>query len=289
MWKQISANISQTIGQAFAAKTTRSVSGGCINQGYHISDEQCDFFVKVNQADRVSMFEAEAASLKQMADTQTIRVPQPISWGIVDDASYIVLEWLDLDGRGSATAQRDMGRQLAQLHQFSGATAFGWTQDNTIGSTPQVNQWTNDWTTFWQVHRIGYQLNLAHQRGGHFRQGDALLEAIPQLLNGHQPKPAFVHGDLWGGNAAVMHTGEPVIFDPAAYWGDREVDIAMTELFGGFSSEFYAGYNEIAPLDAGYEKRKVLYNLYHILNHYNLFGSGYAGQANRMIAQLLQQ
>jgi fructosamine-3-kinase len=289
MWQQISEHISQTIGQPFAVVATRAVGGGCINQGYHISNGPLDFFVKVNRADQVSMFEAEAAGLKQMADTQTIRVPQPIGWGVADSASYLVLEWLDLGGRGSASAQREMGRQLARLHQYPGATAFGWNRDNTIGSTPQINDWTHDWATFWQTHRIGYQLELANQRGADLRQGDALWDAVPQLLSGHQPQPALVHGDLWGGNAAVTRSGEPVMFDPAAYWGDREVDIAMTELFGGFSDEFYIGYNEVAPLDAGYAQRKVLYNLYHILNHYNLFGGSYAGQAQHMIAQLLQQ
>jgi fructosamine-3-kinase len=130
-------------------------------------------------------------------------------------------------------------------------------------------------------------LALAARQGSDIRQGEALMAAIPELLAGHNPQPSLVHGDLWGGNAAILQTGEPVMFDPAAYWGDREVDLAMTELFGGFSSDFYGGYREVAPLDAGYDRRKVLYNLYHILNHYNLFGSGYAGQANRMIEQLL--
>jgi fructosamine-3-kinase len=180
-----------------------------------------------------------------------------------------------------------MGRRLAQLHQARGLETFGWTRDNTIGSTSQVNPRTTDWVEFWCDYRVGYQLAIARQRGNDIRQGEALMDAIPALLAGHRPEPSLVHGDLWGGNAAILQTGEPVIFDPAAYWGDREVDLAMTELFGGFSSEFYAGYQEIAPLDAGYDRRKVLYNLYHVLNHYNLFGSGYAGQANRMIEQLL--
>ncbi|MBE9031119.1 fructosamine kinase family protein [filamentous cyanobacterium LEGE 11480] len=287
MWKQISDRISLAIGENFAARSPRSVSGGCINEGYKVTDGRLEFFVKINRADRVSMFEAEAAGLEQMAATQTIRVPKPICWGVASDASYIVLEWLNL-GQGNTKAQRKMGRQLAKLHQYSGSTAFGWTQSNTIGSTPQINYWKSDWIKFWQEHRIGYQLELAHRQGGNFPQANAIMAAIPQLLTHHEPQPSFVHGDLWGGNAAVTDEGEPVIFDPAAYWGDREVDLAMTELFGGFSSAFYAGYNEVAPVDAGYERRKILYNLYHILNHYNLFGSGYAGQANRMIEQLLQ-
>jgi fructosamine-3-kinase len=135
--------------------------------------------------------------------------------------------------------------------------------------------------------RIGFQLRLANRRGGHFPRQEQLLRAIPDLLANHHPQPALVHGDLWSGNAAISAAGEPVIFDPATYYGDREVDVAMTELFGGFPPEFYRGYNQAFPLDGGYKRRKTLYNLYHILNHYNLFGGSYEYQANQMIEQLL--
>ncbi|MEZ2285949.1 fructosamine kinase family protein, partial [Microcoleus sp.] len=164
---------------------------------------------------------------------------------------------------------------------------FGWTLNNTIGSTVQINNWTANWAEFWAEHRIGYQLKLAKRRGGHFPQGERLLEVIPELLAGYEPQPSLVHGDLWGGNAGVTSAGEPVIFDPATYLGDREVDLAMTELFGGFSAAFYRGYNHVFPLNSGYEKRKILYNLYHILNHFNLFGGSYQSQANQMINRIL--
>jgi fructosamine-3-kinase len=205
------------------------------------------------------------------------------------------MEWLDL-GRGSGSSWQEMGRQLAAMHQCStaqlsgkkAAGMFGWQRSNTIGSTPQINPWTANWTEFWTEHRIGYQLRLANRQGGHFPKQDPLLDMIPQLLAGHEPQPSLVHGDLWSGNAAINQSGEPVIFDPATYYGDREVDLAMTELFGGFPPEFYQGYNQVFPLDSGYQQRKVLYNLYHILNHFNLFGGSYASQANRMIDQLLR-
>lgn len=286
MWHPIAQHISQTTGQPFEILDRRSVGGGCINQGYRLVGNDRTYFVKLNRADQVAMFEAEALGLGQLGATQTIRVPRPICYGVADSACYLVLEWLDL-GRSMAQTDREMGRKLAQLHQCRGSTAFGWERNNTIGSTPQLNPWTHRWIDFWQTHRIGYQLDLGRKRGGSFPQGDRLLEAIPTLLADHQPAPALVHGDLWGGNAAVTTTGEPVIFDPATYWGDREVDLAMTELFGGFSSAFYQGYEEVYPLEAGYSTRKILYNLYHILNHFNLFGGSYEGQANRLIAQLL--
>jgi len=288
MWTQIASQISEATGEAFQINNRRSVGGGCINQGYYVSGNTRTYFVKLNQASQVQMFEAEALGLKQMRETQAIRVPKPIGWGIAADSSYIVLEWLELGGSNNSQTWEEMGRQLAAMHRWNPPTAkgFGWEQNNTIGSTPQLNNWTSDWAEFFAESRIGYQFQLARRRGGHFPQQEQLMAVIPKLLN-HQPQPSLVHGDLWGGNAAVTTSGEPVILDPATYIGDREVDLAMTELFGGFPAAFYRGYNEAWSLDDGYKQRKTLYNLYHILNHFNLFGGGYASQANRMIEQIL--
>ena len=285
MWTHVAEHISQSTGQRFESLDRRSVSGGCINQGYCITDGRQAYFVKINRATQVTMFAAEALGLQQMRETNTILAPAPICWGTVNDSAYIVLEWLDL-GRGTSQTWEEMGRQLARLHQVKKSTAFGWERSNTIGATLQINSWTLDWSEFFTHHRIGYQLQLAKQKGGHFPQGDGLLAAIPKLL-GHTPQSSLVHGDLWSGNAAVTQSGEPVIFDPAVYWGDREVDLAMTELFGGFPAEFYRGYNQIFPLETGYQSRKTLYNLYHILNHFNLFGGSYESQSNQMIQQIL--
>jgi fructosamine-3-kinase len=286
MWTQIAHHISRISEKEFFVKSRRAVSGGCINQGYAVTDGDRTYFVKLNSPTQVVMFEAEALGLKQMLATATIRVPQSICWGTTDESSYIVLEWLDL-GRGRTPAWTEMGRQLAAMHACSDSKEFGWDINNTIGSTPQINTWMADWVEFYTQHRLGYQFQLARRRGGRFPQQEKLLAAIPQILAGHQPQPALLHGDLWGGNAAFTSAGEPVIFDPATYYGDREVDVAMTELFGGFPAAFYQGYNEVLPLESGYERRKILYNLYHILNHFNLFGRGYESQANQMIARLV--
>jgi fructosamine-3-kinase len=297
MWDKIAARISEITAEKFQIENRRSVSGGCINQGYAISNNSRTYFAKLNQASQIAMFEAEALGLQQMGETQTIRVPKPICWGTEGNTAYIVLEWLDLGGRGGDRPWEEMGRKLAQMHRYTPTNpplarggekaGFGWNINNTIGSTPQVNNWTVDWAQFWAEHRIGFQLKLGKRRGGNFPKGESLLTAIPKLLESHKPQPSLVHGDLWGGNAAVTDAGEPVIFDPAAYWGDREVDIAMTELFGGFPAIFYRGYNETWALDSGYQKRKNLYNLYHILNHFNLFGGGYESQANQTIDRIL--
>ncbi len=304
MWDKIAVHISETTGEIFSIDNRRSVSGGCINQGYCISSSARSYFTKLNQASQVAMFEAEAVGLQQMRETQTIRVPQPICWGTEGNSAYIVMEWLELGGRGGDRVWEEMGRKLAEMHKYTPPNSpllrggeernsgllrrvFGWDINNTIGSSVQINNWTANWPEFWAEHRIGYQLKLAKHRGGHFPQGESLLKVIPELLAGYEPQPSLVHGDLWGGNAGVTPAGEPVIFDPAAYFGDREVDIAMTELFGGFPVQFYRGYNQVLPLDSGYEQRKTVYNLYHILNHFNLFGGSYEFQANQMINRIL--
>lgn len=286
MWKNISAHISRVTGEEFHGTDHRSVSGGSVNSAYALRDGDRSYFVKLNQAERVAMFEAETLGLRQMAATQTVRVPRPICWGMESTSSYIVLEWLDL-GYGNNQSWQAMGRQLAAMHQVVSEQGFGWDQNNTIGFMPQNNTWTSQWVEFFREHRIGYQFQLAKRRSGHFPQQEQLLAAIPAILADHNPQPSLVHGDLWSGNAAVTQAGEPVLLDPAVYFGDREVDLAMTELFGGFPADFYQGYNDVFPLESGYKQRKILYNLYHILNHFNQFGGSYASQTNRMIEQLL--
>lgn len=286
MWNQIARHIAEVTEKPFDIEKTRSVSGGCINQGYSVMGHGSIYFVKINDAARGSMFEAEALGLEQMYRTRTIRVPRPVAWGTADRSSYLVMEWLEFGG-GNNQSWEKMGENLARLHRVDIGDRFGWERDNTIGSTPQINALTDNWADFFAEYRIGYQLRLADRRGANLPGEDLVLPAVREMLGDHKPRPSLVHGDLWSGNAAITNDGEPVILDPATYWGDREVDIAMTELFGGFPAAFYRGYHEIFPLDAGYQQRKTLYNLYHILNHFNLFGGGYASQANRMLQQIL--
>lgn len=287
MWTAIAQHIGAKTGTAFAIVDRRSVGGGCINQAYQVSDGSQSYFLKLNQASQVAMFEAEAMGLKDMYDSQTIRVPKPICWGTVDGSAYIAMEWLEL-GSGGGDAWSRMGAALAAMHWVISEKGFGWHQGNTIGATPQPNPWTATWLEFYREHRLRHQFRLAGRRGGRFPRQHELLMALPDLLAGHDPAPSLVHGDLWSGNAAVTKEGEPVILDPATYYGDREVDIAMTELFGRFPNAFYDAYNAAYPLSAGYQTRKTLYNLYHILNHFTLFGGSYESQANRMIDQLLR-
>ena len=286
MWEQIAGQISQVTGKPFQPNHRRSVGGGSVNQAYSLSEGDRAYFVKLNQASQIAMFEAEALGLRQIFASKTIRVPEPICWGTAEKSAYIVLEWLDF-GYGDHQAWEEMGRNLAAMHRVISDQGFGWERNNTIGFIPQLNPWTANWVDFFIEQRLGYQFQLARQRGGQFPQQDRLLSAVPEILRGHDPQPSLVHGDLWTGNAAVTQSGEPVIVDPATYFGDREVDIAMSQLFGSFPANFYSAYNEAFPLEEGYGRRKTLYNLYHIINHFNQFGGSYEYQANQMIASLL--
>lgn len=286
MWTEIAQAISRETEQEFAIANTKSVSGGCINQGYRVSSKDRTYFVKLNDVSKVEMFAAEALGLKQMYATKTITVPQPVCWGIAANSSYLVLQWLDL-GSGSNQSWAEMGRQLAAMHRVGTSQDFGWELNNTIGSTPQINTWMDNWADFFAEQRIGYQLKLAKRRGGNFPESNRVVDLVRNKLAEWQPPVSLVHGDLWSGNAAISSDGAPIILDPATYYGDRETDLAMTELFGGFPTAFYQGYNEAWQLDSGYGQRKSIYNLYHVLNHFNLFGGGYANQAQTIIQRLI--
>lgn len=267
-----------------------SVGGGSINTSYRLQTDTLSWFIKLNRSNLLPMFEAETQGLKEMAETKTVRIPEVISSGVSGDQAYLVLEFIELGRLGSGPAKL-LGQQLAALHQQQQAY-YGWHIDNTIGSTPQHNDRSADWLNFWRSQRLGRQLQFAAHNGygGSLQiKGGKLLADLDVLFSNYDPAPVLLHGDLWGGNAGSDSQGNPVIFDPACYYGDRETDIAMTELFGGFSREFIASYQATYPLDSGYSVRKKLYNLYHILNHLNLFGSAYLSQAENMIEQLLAE
>jgi fructosamine-3-kinase len=287
--RAICQHIETATDQAFDLQTAKSIAGGDINSAFCLQGTQHRYFVKLNRPQLAEMFAAEFAGLLEIADSQTIKVPEPIVYGQTSEHSYLVLEFIDF-GTTTNSSSRQLGQQLAQLHLKSPAY-FGWSRDNTIGSTPQINNKNSNWLDFWREHRLGFQLQLATKNGytGKLQtQGQKLCQELDKFFD-EQPKPSLLHGDLWGGNAAVDKQGHPVIFDPACYYGDRETDLAMTELFGGFSADFYAAYADEYPLKSGYKTRKKLYNLYHILNHLNLFGGGYLRQAESMIAQLLSE
>ena len=203
-----------------------------------------------------------------------MRAPEPISHGAAGGKAFLLLEFLSLKQRGDFAA---LGRMLAEAHRKPGGR-FGWSRDNYIGATPQANGWCDSWAEFWRERRLKPQVELAKRNGFDLRFDE-------DLLKNHSPQPALLHGDLWSGNAGFTAEG-PVVFDPAVYYGDREADLAMTELFGGFPREFYKAYEETYPLEDGYRLRKHLYNLYHLLNHLNLLGAGYLSQVKETLGLL---
>jgi len=286
----LAAAITAAKGTPFRIADARPVAGGCIHRALALEGAGQRFFAKVNDASQADNLAAEADGLAALARAG-MRVPGVVTHGVAGGDAYLVLEFLELRS-GSGASYREMGRALARMHSSAVADAFGWPRDNFIGATPQRNTCSTSWVEFWDRERMAPQLELAAANRLSPRLGTLgarLRAALPQLLAGRSVQPSLLHGDLWSGNAAFLATGEPVLFDPAVYHGDPEADLAMTELFGGFPSEFYAGYRDIAPVDAGYAVRKILYNLYHVLNHANLFGGGYAAQAERMMEQLLRQ
>lgn len=276
-------------GSAGDLVSLTETAGGSISRALLAETADGRWFVKLNQASRIGMFEAETDGLRALARCPELRVPQVAGLGVSNEYAFLVLEYVAMRPlRKNDTAS---GTSLAALHRITGA-GYGWHRDNFIGSTPQSNRGHDDWPTFFARERLLPQLDFARRNGGSTRlidKGERLANTLNAFFTTRKPEASLLHGDLWGGNAAVDSEGRLVLFDPAVYFGDREADLAMTELFGGFPPRFYAAYREAWPLDDGYPQRRTLYNLYHVLNHFNLFGGGYATQAERMIETLLAE
>ncbi len=286
----IEALIADETGSRASIAGDRAVSGGCINDARVLAfDDGRRFFVKSNPAPLDGLFEREAEGLAALRDVGAIRVPEPIGTGGepgTEVPPFIVIEAVE-PGTAKPSFHASFGRAFAELHRKSAEGAasggrFGFDRDNYIGATPQPNSWSRNWCEFWRDHRLGFQLELARKLGRSdatlARLGDRLLGRLDAYLAEPDEPPTLLHGDLWSGNYMVDETGAPVLIDPAVYYGRREADIAMTRLFGGFGTGFYAAYEEAWPFADGAGVRIDLYMLYHVLNHLNLFGSSYYGQ-----------
>ena len=264
----------------------RAVSGGDISAAWCVETGELPIFLKTTAATSIDMFEAEAAGLEELCKAEAVRVPTVIACNTAGADAFLAMEWITFEPPAAATDQM-LGRELAVQHRRC-MDQFGWYRDNTIGATPQHNRWSDDWVEFFRDQRLGYQLHLAASNGfgGELQTQGALLSAgFEHFFAAYQPAGSLLHGDLWAGNWAASE-GRPVIFDPAVYYGDRESDIAMTRLFGGFGAGFYRAYEESWPLAAGHEQRIKLYQLYHILNHLNLFGRSYLARSLALIREL---
>lgn len=285
----------------------KPVAGGCIHRAWSLElGDGRRLFVKTNSAAMLPLFEAEAEGLGALAASTdaALRIPAPLFCGLEGERALLAMEWLDLRTSGVGDGWTRLGAGLARLHRRSSSLdpgAFGWGHDNYIGSCLQSNGWWPDWGWFFAERRIRPQFELAAASGGPWQERlrqpiESLLALMPAWLNDHGPLPSLVHGDLWGGNVSLLGSGSEsarlggsacaAVFDPAVYRGDREVDLAMARLFGGFPEPFFNGYEAEWPLAPGHRQRAHLYNLYHLLNHANLFGGGYWQQAEARIWEL---
>lgn len=297
MWHQIEQAISVETGTPFKIQEKMPLSAGLssgnltdindkpLNLSFKVSDGFRSFFVKLNSKENLINFQAEAYSLSQLKELSSIACPDVTAIGISLDKSFLVLDYIAFS-KAKPVLWYQLGQQLAQMHREATHGQFGWQHDNFIGNTIQPNHWSSNWSTFFSEQRIAWQLQLLSEKSILFGSIDYIAQICHDALLHHYVTPSLVHGDLWQGNTGFTFE-QGLIFDPACYYGDREVDIAMTELFGQFPDDFYHGYQAEYPLDDGYEQRKLVYNLYHVLNHANIFGGIYIEQAKSMLSRII--
>lgn len=285
MWSAIAQAISTEIDEDFHITNKNAISGGDINSAYLISDAKNQYFVKLNDKNKLNLFEAEAFNINAIAQSQQIHSTEVITTGTTLDKSYLVLKYCNFT-QPTPENWATLGKELARMHLLTTHGKFGWPHDNYIGSNNQPNRWQSNWRTFFAEQRIAWQLQLLAEKSIVFGDIDYISSICHDLLCHHKVEPCLVHGDLWRGNVGFINK-TPIIFDPACYYGDREVDIAMTELFGQFPNEFYQSYHENYPLPPCYEQRKHVYNFYHILNHVNLFKGSYIEQAQALLSRII--
>lgn len=279
------AALSEQCGFGLHGRGARPQSGGSISSAWCVDSDRGPIFLKLESLRQADRLDAEADGLAGLRGASSIRVPEVLGHGVAGNTAFLALEWITR-GKDAQSARR-LGEQLARQHHVSDPE-FGWHRDNYIGATRQPNKQGGDWLHFFREQRLSYQYQLAANSG--YRLGDVamqrLLDGLGSFYTDYRPEVSLLHGDLWGGNWFADERGQPVIFDPAVYFGDREADLAMSELFGGFGPDFFAAYHAAWPLDPGYPVRRDLHQLYHILNHLNLFGGGYLRQAKSLLARL---
>jgi len=266
------------------------IPGGDIAEAWLLAAVKVRIFLKTLPLARAGLLSSEAAGLKALAKTGEIRVPKVIGRDVIGQVAWLALEYIEMDPRNEQ-CDAALGQSLARLHRHNN-DSFGWHRDNFIGKTPQPNPRLADWSEFFLWHRLGFQLdrlNEQYPEAGWSGFQTPLFESWQRRFHDHKPEPALIHGDLWSGNAAMTQGAKPVIFDPAVHYADRECDLAMTRLFGGFSERFYQAYESTWPLPEGHAQRLPYYQLYHLLNHANLFGGGYLARSHTEIQQLLKQ
>lgn len=263
-----------------------AVQGGCIHQACAFGNDQHRFFVKHGAPSQAPLYRSEWAGLHALERTRTIRVPRPLFLWEGDQRSALVMEWVTLRGEGD---WQSLGRALAEMHcqTEDQERPFGFESDGFLGSSVQINTREREWASFFLSHRLAPQWGWAKDRGASFPKMDAVMKKAQRVLSEDSSPCCLLHGDLWSGNAAFDETGAPVVFDPAVYYGDPETDLAMTKLFGGFPEAFYRSYASVRGLRPGWHLREKLYQLYHLLNHFNCFGGSYASSVETILEEIL--
>lgn len=284
--KSVESTLSTQFEKQVEISEIRSVGGGCINEAFSLNTNAGRYFIKYNSAVAYpAMFKKEAAGLKILADAKAISVPKVIASGESGKLAFLILEHIE-NGTPDRNFWNEFGTKLADLHRNT-SDYFGLDHDNYIGSLIQSNRVHPDFISFLISERIELQLKEARNKGAfsqsETRYFDSLFNTLPNIIPAE--KPALIHGDLWSGNYMITANASPCLIDPAVYYGHREADIAMTQLFGGFKPEFYHAYNQAWPMEKGWQKRMDIFNLYPLLVHVNLFGGGYAAQVLRIIRQ----
>ncbi|GAA5508386.1 fructosamine kinase family protein [Novipirellula caenicola] len=297
----VSAALGQLIDPSTKISDVRGVGGGCISNAMQIT-LHCDrlgnrtVFAKANEAGFVDNFQSECDGLTALAAAESILIPKPLAVGTAAGRAWLVTEWVETRPQ-SQNFFADFGRQLAKLHRVTAGSQIGWRSDNFLGSAIQPNTATAGWGEFVAENRIGFQLRWAidqHRADAKLRRdGEAIVAAMAELLSGRADETSLLHGDLWSGNYLCGTTddavgGVPVIIDPAVYYGCREAEFGMLKLFGSCPAEFYDAYQATWPLPDGWQHRINVYVLYHLLNHLNLFGSGYLGQCHQVASEILR-
>ncbi len=285
MWQSIAEQVSRTLGTSFVIHERIALSQEPDARRIVIRDGQVRLFIKLAPRAQLEQMEAEQHNLQVLHQYHSVALPRPLCCGTAGEHCFLALEYSPLH-EGDSAEWAKLGADVARLHCCDEQAMYGWDEDNYLKNTLQPNRWHKQWATFFSEQRIGWLLQLLCEKERFCCDIDGIVEIVARRLAHHNPKPSPLHGALWLGNVGFT-SGGGMLFDPASYYGDRETDLAMTELIGRFPEAFYQGYEAIWPLDAGYESRKELYTLYHKLNHFAQFGEGHRHQAETALKRLL--
>ncbi len=288
-WPAVRSALEQQMSRSLRDARTRPVGGGDVSYSLRVDGGGHTFFLKYEPLANAARLEAEAAGLAEMAQATQMHIPDVLALGTTDASAFLALEYMDMHPPDSDSAPR-LGEALAEMHGIVSPN-FGWYRNNFIGLNPQYNQVNGVWLEFFRENRLRVMVDaLAVDYPALANRGDRLLTSLDALIGDHRPEASLVHGDLWAGNVGCDERGMPTLFDPAVYYGDRETDLAMAELFGGFPPLFFESYWHAWPIPIGYRRvRRPLYQLYHLLNHVRQFGEAFVRGSHAVIDQLLAE